>query len=110
MHVTYRSQATAYQAPGHTDMTAFRLQGLNASPTDRLWVGLSVFHPGGGAELASSAIEKIYVVLEGEITVTTATGEVTLGPQDSVLLEANEARTIKNNTAQDATMLVIAPR
>ena len=110
MHVTHYRDAKAYAAPKHHGMTAFRLQGLDTTPAERLWVGLSLFLPGGGAESGASPTEKVYVVLEGQITVVAAGREVTLGPLDSILIEANEERTVHNKGNDVARMLVISPR
>ena len=63
-----------------------------------LMMGLSHFLPEGGAEFASSPAEKIYFVLEGEVTVKTETEEITLGPWDSVFIGPDEGRSIINNT------------
>lgn len=109
MHVTKRSDAKAYEAPKHHGMTAFRLQGQEASPARAIGVGLSIFLPGGGAENGSSPCEKVYVVLEGEITVITTKCTVTLGPLDSCLIEANEERIVANRSSDVAKMLVISP-
>jgi hypothetical protein len=65
MHIKKRSDVKAYPAAKHHGMTAFRLQGMDATPAKSLWVGLSMFLPGGGAEKGSAPTEKIYVVLEG---------------------------------------------
>ena len=110
MHVTRRTEAAPYTAPKHHGMTAFRLQGLDASPAQNLWVGLSLFLPGGGGEKGASPTEKVYVVLVGAITVVTASGEVVLGKGDSILIEANEERTVENRSNEVAEMLVISPR
>lgn len=110
MHVTRKNQAKPYAAAKHHGMSAFRLQGLDASPAERLWVGLSQFLPGGGAESAASPSEKVYIVLEGEITVTTKAGAVTLQAMDSILIEANEERTVENRSVDVARMLVVSPR
>jgi quercetin dioxygenase-like cupin family protein len=72
-------------------------------------VGLSHFLPGGGADESSSEAERVYVVLEGQITVTTTEdGAVLLGPLDSCLIPAGETRSVKNETNRPASMLVIA--
>ena len=70
-------------------------------------VGLSHFLSGGGADESSSAAERIYVVLEGQITVTTADGPVVLGPVDSCRIPAGETRSVQNATNRPASMLVI---
>jgi len=66
------------------------------------------FLPGGGAEMDSSPLEKVYVVLTGEITVVLNTGEeTTLLANDSCFIAPNEAREIVNRSNQTASMLVI---
>jgi quercetin dioxygenase-like cupin family protein len=90
-------------------MTALRLQGFDASPADAFWVGLSHFLPGGGAELDATPLEKVYVVVDGEVTVVTEAGERTLGPLDSCHLAAGEARAVENRTNRPASMLVVMP-
>lgn len=101
-------QARPYQAPGHFDMTAFRLQGREETGTRRFWVGLSHFLPGGGAEFDASPVEKVYFLLEGELTVTGEGGErVVLKPWDSLYISPGEGREIRNHTKRPASMLVI---
>lgn len=101
--------AQPYQAPNHFDMRALRLQGFEAGgPTD-FWVGLSHFLPGGGAGPDSSPLEKVYVVLSGEITVRAEGEECVLGPQDSVFIGANIERAVINNSNAVATMVVVMP-
>lgn len=107
MQVVRHSDAKAYEAPGHFDMSCVRLQGFDASDAGNCWVGLSTFEPGGGAEMGATPIEKVYVVLSGEMTVTTVEGSVVLGPLDSCVLKADEARSVTNNSNNVATMLVI---
>lgn len=101
-------QAKPYEAPGHFKMVALKLHGKAESGAEKFWVGLSHFLPGGGAEYAyeDSPTEKVYFVLEGEITVKTKKEEVTLGKWDSIYLPPNEGREIINKTNKPATMLV----
>jgi quercetin dioxygenase-like cupin family protein len=54
-------------------------------------------------------LEKVYVVLDGEVTVITDAGETVLRRLDSCLLAPNEARSIENRTNQPASMLVVMP-
>ncbi len=61
--------ARPYQAPKHFDMAALRLHGREETGTRTFWVGLSYFLPGGGAAFDASPAEKVYFVLEGEVTV-----------------------------------------
>ena len=107
MHVTRIENAKPYEAPGHFDMVGLRLQGFDASPSENFWTGLSHFLPGGGAGSSASPVEKVYVVLSGEITVITDDGETVLGPMDSCLLAAGERREIVNRSNAPASMLVL---
>jgi len=107
MEVVHLSEAKPYQAPGHFDMRGLRLQGHEASGAESFWVGLSYFLPGGGVEMGATEVEKVYVVLDGEVTIITETGAATLGPLDSCRLAPNEARAIENRTNRPASMLVV---
>ena len=109
MQVTRYNDAKPYEAPGHFAMTALRLQGWDATDTANFWVGLSTFEPGGGAEKGSTPFEKVYVVIEGELTVITDEGETVLGPFDSCLIEPDEERSILNKTREPVKMLVAIP-
>jgi quercetin dioxygenase-like cupin family protein len=109
MEVTHLDDARPYEAPKHFDMRGLRLQGFDASPAESFWVGLSHFLPGGGAEMDATPIEKVYVVVDGEVTVTTETGDTTLGPLDSCRLAPGERRSISNRTNRPASMLVVMP-
>jgi quercetin dioxygenase-like cupin family protein len=110
MHITRFSEAPRYDAPKHFDMRSLRLQGMDVSPAKFSWVGISHFLPQGGAEMDTSPLEKIYVVLEGEITVQLAGGEThTLRAFDSCYIGGGEARAIRNETNGVATMLVVMP-
>ena len=90
-------------------MTALRLQGLEASPTKKVTLGLSYFLPGGGAEKSASPLERVYVVVDGEVTVTVGGKDTTLGPLDSCHIPPGEERAIVNKTNRVATMLVVMP-
>ena len=110
MQVTRLGDAQRYDAPGHYDMRAMRLQGFDASDAKFAWTGLSHFLPGGGAEMDASPLEKIYVVLEGEVTVELGDGTVEkLGKMDSCYIPGGEARAVRNECNDVATMLVIMP-
>ena len=64
MHITRFNEARTYQAPNHDDMTCFRLQGKEASSCHQMWMGMSVFEPGGQTGFDGSNVEKIYFVVE----------------------------------------------
>ena len=109
MLVTRIGDAQPYVAPKHFDMRGLRLQGFDASPTEGFWVGLSHYLPGGGAESDATPVEKVYVVVEGTITVSTDEGDVDLAPLDSCHLAASERRSVVNRTNRPASMIVIMP-
>ena len=107
MEVTRLADALPYDAPKHHGIAALRLHGGGKTNAERVVVGLSHFLPGGGADESSSEVERVYVVLEGQITVTTEDGAVQLGPLDSCLIPPGETRSVHNATNQTASMLVI---
>ena len=109
MQVTRINQAKPYAAAGHYDVASLRLQGHEASETDNFWCGLSYYLPGGRADMAGSPFEKVYVVIEGELTIITEDGETVLGPLDSCHIAASEARAVENRTNRVASMLVTVP-
>jgi quercetin dioxygenase-like cupin family protein len=110
MEITRFAEAQAYTAPKHFDMRSLRLQGLEASGADFAWVGLSYFLPGGGAEMDAGPVGKIYVALEGEISIELADGRVEiLRKLDSCFIASGTARAIRNDGNDVAAMLVVLP-
>lgn len=109
MEVTRFEAARPYEAPGHHGMVGLRLQGWDASETEAFWTGFSQFLPGGGATTDATPLEKVYVVVDGELTIITDDGETTLGPLDSCRLAAGERRAIENRSNRTASMLVTMP-
>lgn len=107
MRVTRASEAQSYDAKGHFDVSGLRLQGDGGTGAEQLSISLSQFLPGGGAERSASATDKYYVVLEGEIIVTTDDGDHTLGPLDSCYIAAGEPRSIINRRNVVTKMLVV---
>ena len=96
-----------YEAPKHFKMTALKLHGREETGTQTFWVGLSHFLPAGGAEYDASPAEKVYFVLDGEVTVKTKDETVVLKPWDSIYIGPDEEREIINNTNRPASMLVV---
>ena len=78
MEVTRYDEAPPYEAPKHHECFGLRLQGFEVSKTRNFWMGLSHFLPKGGAFEDVTPVEKVYFVLEGEVTIKTEEGEVTL--------------------------------
>jgi len=96
-----------YEAAKHFNMVALKLSGKEETGAEKFWVGLSHFLPGGGAEFATSPTEKVYFVLDGELTVKTEKEEIVLCPWDLVYIAPDEGREILNKTNKPASMLVI---
>lgn len=66
--------------------------------------------PGGGAEWAyeDNPLEKVYYVLEGEMTVGDKDGnEYVIHKNESISFPPNEGRSLINKSNAPATMLVI---
>lgn len=99
-----------YEAPGHFNMTAMRIHGKEETGAKKFWVGLSTFLPGGGAEYAyeDNPLEKVYYMLEGEMTVTDNDGnKYVIHKNESISFSPNEGRYLINESNRPATMLVI---
>jgi uncharacterized cupin superfamily protein len=106
MNLTRASEAPGYTAPLHHDVYTMRLQGHEAGPTERFWIGLSVYESGGIAERAATPEEMVYVVLDGELVVTADGTETVLGCLDSVHFAKGEVRSIQNRSDRAALLLV----
>ncbi|HEV7618653.1 MAG TPA: cupin domain-containing protein [Burkholderiaceae bacterium] len=113
MNLTKIQEAPAYFPPNHNDMRCLRLQGKEAGPSDALWLGMSQLLPGGGTTLEGSAVEKHYVVVEGELTVRTeldgVLSEQRLGRLDSCRIAPGEKRQLFNHTNLPALVLLAMP-
>jgi quercetin dioxygenase-like cupin family protein len=109
MKVTRFEDAKPYVAPNHFEMRSLRLQGFEAGGPEKFWTGLSHFLPGGGAGPDSSPLEKVYVVLAGELTVKVGDEQIVLRAMDSCCIPSNETREVKNNGNHVASMLVVMP-
>jgi quercetin dioxygenase-like cupin family protein len=107
MRVTRHASAPGYVAPAHHDVATIRLQGHEAGPTERFWVGLSYYLPGGGADESATSEETVYVVLDGTLVVTAEGREEEIGSLDSVHLPKGTLRRVDNRSARPATLLVI---
>jgi quercetin dioxygenase-like cupin family protein len=109
MHVVRFTEAPEYSADGHHDMAMLRLQGREAGPSSDLWIGVSVIAPGGGTTLSSSAPEKMYVVLDGALTVSNGEIEAVLQKWDSCRIAPDEKRRLVNTTTSPVTVMLAMP-
>jgi quercetin dioxygenase-like cupin family protein len=94
-----------YDPPKHFKMAALKLHDKETTGSSN-FMGLSHFLPGGGADWDEGKAEKIYFVLEGEVTIKTKKEEIILKPHDSIYIGPGEGREIINNTNMPASMLV----
>lgn len=101
--------AKPYEAPNHRGVAGLRLQGFEAGGPRNQWVGCSQILPGGGAGPDSTPFEKVYVVLEGELTVIVNGQETVLQPMDSCTIAPNEVREIVNRSNHVCKTLVVIP-
>jgi quercetin dioxygenase-like cupin family protein len=109
MNITRLSDAPHYFPPEHYDMRCLYLQGKEAGPSDQMWMGMSQILPGGHTSLTASSVEKFYLVIEGELTVETAEGEVTLHPLDTCRIAPDEPRALKNKTNKPVIVVLSMP-
>jgi len=122
MNLVRLPDATPYTPAQHTGVRAYRLQGSegsgsgDGSAAPLCSVGISYYEPDGRADMAAGPQEKIYVVLSGEISITTAPSVTAPGrtilmrPLDSCVIAAGEAREVRNASGSEAVMLVIIAR
>jgi quercetin dioxygenase-like cupin family protein len=103
------ADAKPYEAPNHFGVFGLRLQGFEPGGPTNQWIGLSQFLPGGGAGPDATPFEKVYVVIDGEMTVIVDGKETVLGAFDSCTIPSGEVRTLANRTHRVATMLVVIP-
>jgi uncharacterized cupin superfamily protein len=103
------ADAQKYEAPNHRGVVGLRLQGFEEGGPKNQWVGFSQFLPGGGAGPDSTPFEKVYVVIEGEMTVIIDGKETVLNAMDSCTIGAGELREIVNRSNHICKMLVVLP-
>lgn len=109
MKVTRFADARPYVAPNHHDMRALRLQGFEPGGPEKFWTGLSHFLPGGGAGPDASPLEKVYIVLAGELALVVDGEETLLRAMDSCFIPGNVTREVRNRGNAVASMLVVMP-
>jgi len=98
-----------HSEPLQNPLVRKRLQGFEVSKTRNFWMSISHFLPKGGCTYDATPLEKVYFVLDGEVTIKTEEGEVVLRKWDSIYLAPNETRSIENRTNSPASMLVAMP-
>ena len=109
--VTRFEEAKPYTAKGH-DVTihTMHLQHKSMGCEAPYWIGNSYYLPGAKAEMSASPLDKIYIILDGQLTIELGNGEIIkLNKGDSIWIGQDEARAIRNETTAVASMLVVMP-
>ena len=109
MRVNRFADAKPHEAPNHRGVVGLRLQGFEEHGPENQWVGFSQFPPGGGAGPDATPFEKVYVVLEGEMTVIAGGQEAVLRAIDSCTIRPGEVREIVNRGNHACKMMVVIP-
>lgn len=109
MQIKRFSDAPGYEAPNHFDCKAMRLAGFEKGGPENFRAGCIHFLAGGGAGHDSSPMEKVYVILSGELPVRVGGQEEKAGLMDSVTIPAGEVREIINEINDVVTMIDAMP-
>ncbi len=110
MEIVRFADAPIYTASNHDDVIARRLQGGEATSANFVLVGHSHFRPGAVVPMEAAPIGKIYIVVEGAISIEQADGtRHRLLQWDSILVPAGEARAVINDSGAPASIIVITP-
>ena len=109
MHVKRFADAKPYEAPNHRGVVSLRLQGHEPGGSTNHWIGLSQYLPSGGAGPDATPFERVYVILDGEMTLIVEGNETVLGKYDSCTIPAGEVREIVNRSNHAATLLAALP-
>jgi quercetin dioxygenase-like cupin family protein len=110
MDLVRLADAPPYDAPGHHGFSTVRLQGREASPATNLWLGLSTIAPGGHTDAAAADVEKLYVLIEGEVSICNDAELIVLGPLDSCRIAPGEPRVLRNVGEGPAKLLLAMPQ
>lgn len=97
------------QPKRHHGVKALRLQGAEVTGMQEFMVGLSYYLPGACVDDHNAETDKVYIVLNGHLTVTANGQNTVLGPMDSCRLVAGEPRRVDNLSNEMASMFVIIP-
>lgn len=99
--------APAFQPEGHLGVSPVRLTGT--APDESISVVMSSYEPGAHADRSPVALDPVYLVLTGRLTVSLDHEQVELTHLDSLFLPAGCVRAVDNLTAEPASMFVIRP-
>lgn len=109
MKLVKKGQGQMYDAKQHFGCWAMRLLAADKD-TQKLSASISHFLPGGGAEMTSSPLERIYYVLAGSLKAIGKTKEYLMEPGDTFYIPPNEEREIRVQGTEPATILVVVAK
>ncbi len=101
----------AYTAGGHYECVCTRLHdvdggGANDIEGGKMIQGITYFVPGGYTDFGNNALESIYFILKGEMTVKTDDGETVLTAGDSFRCGGGVNKSVTNTGTEVCEMLV----
>ena len=110
MNVTRFDDAVKYTPAKHSNTChSMWLQHKSIGCDAPFWVGCSYYLPGATADKSSSPLDRIYLLLEGELTIDIGEETVKLHTMDSIHIGPGEVREVRNERNEVATMLVVMP-
>ena len=109
MYIKSLNDAKPYEAPNHQKCHSVRLAGFEDYGPKNFWVGYSQFLPGGGAGPDSSPLEKVYVIINGSLTIKVDGNTKIANPGDTVFIPGGIEREIRNETNEVVIMNVVMP-
>lgn len=104
--ITRVNESYTYEAPGHFGCLTTRLHDPQDVNDGAVIMGLTHFLPGGGTDLGNNAMESLYYVVEGEMTLKTDDEETVLHAGDSFHCGPGTNKSVKNTGTSSAKMLV----
>jgi len=105
--IVRKSEATAYEAPGHFDCRPTRLHNPQDVNEGKVVMGVTHFLPGGGCEFGSNPCESVYYILAGQMEIETEGEKTTLHEGDSFHCGPDTKKGIKNTGSEACQMLVV---
>ena len=101
------ADAVAFHSEGHAGVAPVRLAGT--APDEPISVVLSRYEPGAHAEMSPVAVDTIYLLRTGKLTISLEGEQHELTELDSIFLPAGCVRAVDNRTSEPASMFVIRP-
>ena len=109
MYIRTVNDAEHYETHNHQKCHAGSLAGFEYYGSKNFWVGYSRLLPGGGAGPDSSPLEKVYVIINGSLTIKVDGNTKIANPGDTVFIPGGKEREIRNETNEVVIMNVVMP-